>query len=194
MPKLPAFEDWRRPWTEGEIDEEKAAKLVYNLKLEVEKKDDKLTEKDAEIATLTSDLDTAKASKSGTDEDAQNEIKTLQAKVRDLEKTSGKARPEDQRTIDRLTVALKLGLSEADSKRLVGDTLEEIEADAKVFAAEHGIELPGSDDDGGYDADGSENEPPRRQPELDGRFRTGTTRVKASSFEDPSKVELPALR
>jgi hypothetical protein len=192
VPLPDKYEDWRLPeWlTDGsEIDPDKVGKLIFNARKEEERLKGQLSEKDTEITTLKGDLDDAKAAKSGTDAEAQDELKTLRKKVTELEGASGKARPEDQRRIDQLEVALNLGLSAADSRRLVGETREEIEADAKVFAKDHGIEV-GGDDDGGNDDGG---DPPFRQPEPLGRFSTGSGRPKVSALEDPSKMELPAL-
>ena len=32
MPQLPEFDDWKRPWNPGELDEEKIARLVYHAR------------------------------------------------------------------------------------------------------------------------------------------------------------------
>ena len=109
MAKLPEFEKWTPPWTAGAIDEAVAARLVYNLKADLEKAATKLTEvttaKDAEIEAKQVELDAAVAGKAGTDAEAQGEIKDLRKQVRELTEQTGKTRPEDQNKIDRLTVA-----------------------------------------------------------------------------------------
>jgi hypothetical protein len=189
------YEDWRLPeWlTNGEdIDPDRVGRLIFNARKEEEKLKGQISDKDTEITQLKSDVADAKASKAGTDEDAQNELKTLRKKVTELEGAGSKARPQDQKRIDQLEVALSLGLSAADSKRLVGETREEIEADAKTFAKDHGIEVPG---DGGNDDDllGSTGEPPRRQPVPAGRYGTGSRNSRIVAMEDPAKIELPPI-
>lgn len=170
MAKLPAFDEWKRPWTAGEVDEEKLARLVYNLKVDVEKRDDKIAAKDEELNTLTSELDTVKASKASPDPEVQEELKALRTENRELKKNSDVTRPQDQKKIDRLEVALTLGLSAADAKRLVGETREELEEDAKVFAKDHGIELAGENE--------QEQEPERPKPT---RAPLSTLRVSTES-------------
>lgn len=193
---LPAFEDWPRPWKSGELDEDKVARLVYNLKTEVEGHKTKVAEKDAEIATLTTDLDTAKASKSGTDEDAQNTIKDLTKKVRDLEAAQGKARPEDELTIARLKVGMKLGLDPEDAERLQGKDYDEILADGKGFAERHGLEVDDEEDEngGGNGGGGYEGGYPGVQPVSS--FGTGRGRRQPTVRPDPegAKTNLPPLR
>lgn len=190
---LPDFADWPRPWKQGEIDEDKVARLVYNLKGEIDGLKTKVAEKDAELATAATDLDAAKASKSGTDEDAQNEIKDLTKKVRDLEAAKGKSLPADETKIFQLQAALRLGLDEEDAERLRGKDFDEILEDGKDFAKRHGIELEDDEDDG--DRNGNPAGFPGQQP-ITG-LRTGNGgRQKAFVKPDAQKAmtDLPPLR
>lgn len=164
MGKLPDFDNWKRPWTEGEINEERLARLVYNLKLDVQERDEKIEEKAVELTTLTSELDTVKASKASPDPEVQDELKALRAENRTLKAGSDAPRPQDQLQIDRLEVALELGLSKADAKRLVGSSREELLEDAKVFAADHGIEIAGDDDGDELGQGGSTGAFPSQRP------------------------------
>lgn len=192
MAKLPEFEKWTPPWTAGAIDEAVAARLVYNLKADLEKAATKLTEvttaKDAEIEAKQVELDSALAGKAGTDAEAQNEIKELRKQVRELTEQTSKTRPEDQKVIDRLKVAHELGLTLADSARLVGETYDEIKADGIVFAKDHGIEI--DDGDGEQEPAGqpSWGVPPELRSGTEGRRRT-------TVVSDPAKAKasLPPL-
>lgn len=177
MAKLPAYEDWKRPWAEGELDEDRAAKLIYNALQKAEQAGDKLatklTEKDEEIERLTTEIDTVKAGKSSTDEETKDELKALRSQVRDLTAKTSAPRPEDQKQIDRLNVAIELGLSKRDANRLVGETYDELLEDAKAFAEEHGIDLSG--DDGG--SNGNEGAPSSQGFQLPTERPVGTLRT-----------------
>ncbi len=102
MGKTPDFKDWKWPWTPGEVDEEKAAQMIHKLKKGFEDLQDTVGERDKTIATLTTDLDDAKAAKSGTDEEAQAELKELRKENRELKSKSteeAKSLPADEKTI-----------------------------------------------------------------------------------------------
>lgn len=178
MGKLPeSFDDWKWPWDKGEVDEEKAARLIFNARKAEETATDKAKAAEETNATLTADLDAEKARKSGTDEEGQKQIQSLTKQVRELEaaktKLETEGRPEDKLENDRLSVALELGLSDRDAKRLVGKNRDELLADAKEFAKEHNL-LDEDDDDEDDDDTGGENDtqPPVRQP-----LRTGARRT-----------------
>lgn len=176
------FEDWRLPWTEEDFDADKAARLVFNARKGEEKAKADVKTRDEKIETLTGELDDEKARKSGTDEEAQQELKDLRAKVRKFEEAGAKPRPEDQKQINQLTVALELGLSKADAKRLVGDDYDSILEDGKTFAKDHGLL---DDDDDEFDEngdpidDGGENDsqPPLSQPLRTGNRSRGSART-----------------
>lgn len=176
MANLPdKFEDWTWPWERGEVDEERLAKRLFRVLQDVEKARDRNTvlaaEKDQlakDLQKANDDLEDARESGGGDgkpDAALTEENKSLKRQVRELERDKGKTPESAQQEIDRLTVALDLGLSLADSKRLVGKTRDEIEADARTFAEEHGIELGGNEDGdelGGSNENRGEQGPPRR--------------------------------
>ena len=200
MGKLPeSFDDWRVPWTEEDFDADKAARMVFKLKQSLEEQHDKVKERDKEIATLTADLDTAKAAKSGTDEEAQAELKDLRKETRELKEAGGKPRPEAQQEIDKLSVGLELGLSLRDAKRLVGKDRDEILEDGKAFAKEHGLiddDDEDPEDDDTSDGTGQEtgSKPPARQPSP--TFRTGSRKdklVETPSNPAEAAKSLPSL-
>lgn len=148
MGKLPDFADWRRPWKDGELDEEAAAKLVYNARKSEQEAKEKLSTKESELSALQTQLDDATTGKAGLDADGQAELIQLRKENRELKSSTGKPRPEDQKRIDQYEVALELGLSAKAAKRLVGETREEIEADAKEYLSEIGQD-PGDGDNEG---------------------------------------------
>lgn len=192
---MPEFKEWTRPWKDGEVDEEQAARLIYNLKVDLEKAATKhaevITAKDAEIEAKQVELDSALAGKAGTDAEAQTEIKDLRKQVRELTEQTGKTRPEDQAKIDRLTVAHTLGLSLADSARLVGDNYDELLEDGKVFAKDHGIDVDGDEDESEGDAPGAQQAwgvIPNLQSGTTGRQRT-----QSASNPQAAVAKLPPL-
>lgn len=192
---MPEFEKWTRPWKDGEVDEEQAARLIYNLKVDLEKAATKqaeiVTAKDAEIEAKQVELDAAVASKAGTDADAQTELKDLRKQVRELTEQTGKTRPEDQKVIDQLKVAHELGLTLADSARLVGETYDEIKADGIVFAKDHGIDVDDEDEPG----DGTPGQPQQTWGVVP-NLQTGTTgrqRTQPASNPQAAVSKLPPL-
>lgn len=196
MGKTPDFEDWKWPWTQGEVDEEKAARMIHKLKKGFEDLQDTVKERDETIATLTTDLDAAKAAKSGTDEEAQAELKELRKENRELKKsTEAKSLPGDEKKIWQYEAALELGLTAAQARRLQGDDAEAIKEDAKSFAEELGIEFDGDDDgDDGSQNDGNQTPPPVQQPSP--RYKTGSNgadRINVVSDPAGAAAKLPPL-
>jgi hypothetical protein len=196
--KLPeSFDDWRVPWTEADFDSDKAARMVFKLKKGYEDLQGEVEKRDEQIATLTTDLDTAKAAKSGTDEDAQSELKDLRKKVRDFEASEGKSLPADEKKIWQYEAGLEIGLTKAQALRLVGDDLDAVKADAKSFAAELGIEIDDAGGDSGDpsgNAGGNQARPPVQQPAA--RYKTGSNgadRVNVVSDPVSAASKLPPL-
>lgn len=196
MGKLPEkFEDWRLPWKEDEFDSDKAARMVFKLKQGFEELQDTVTKRDEQIATLTADLDTAKAAKSGTDEEAQAELKDLRKENRTLKEAEAKSLPADEKKIWQLTAAVEFGLTEKQALRLQGDDLDAIKADAKDFAKDLGIELDGDGEEGDNgEPSGNQTPPPIQQPGP--RYKTGSNgadRVNVVSDPVAAATKLPAL-
>ena len=154
MPQLPEFDDWKRPWNPGELDEDKIARLVYNARKGEQDAKEKVAAHEATITQLNSDLDAEKARKSEADPEVQEQLKALLKENRELKAKGDSPRPQDQLAIDKLDVALELGLTKSQSARLVGTTRDELLADGKVLAADLGIALPGDEkggDNAGFD-------------------------------------------
>jgi len=143
---LPKFDEWKRPWKDDEFDSEKAAKLIYNLHVDKEK----LTESKT---TLTTERDEALAAKKAADDKVAAledkdlpEIERLRKENERLKtdppapkKDAAASGSDDSLETARLRIALNKGLTEAQVKRLVGSTAEELEADADAYMEEHGI-------------------------------------------------------
>lgn len=201
MGKLPEkFEDWRIPWTDEEFDSEKAARMVFKLKQGFEDLQATVSQRDETIATLTADLDTAKAAKSGTDEEAQAELKDLRKENRKLKEVEAKSLPTDEKKIWQYEAALELGLTAAQARRLQGDDADAIKEDAKEFAKDLGIELDDDDNKGGdgQDDTGQNGDfqalPPVQQPGP--RWKTGSNgadRVNVVSDPVGAAAKLPPL-
>lgn len=160
MPKIPEkYEDWTPPWGEGEFDEDKAKRLVYNALLGQQKAKDTSVELRTENDTLKTSLAAAEAKvgdKGKADSEKDTELAALRAENRKL---TTEGRDEDKSLIQRLDIALDHGLTKRDARRLVGNTPEELEDDAKDFAERLGISK--NDDD---DGDKGGSRPPSRQP------------------------------
>lgn len=164
MAKLPKFEDWKAPWeSKGEdFDEEAARRHIYNLLSDKERLqgrvDTATQERDeakAEVTAKQKELDEVTASNS-TDADA---VRKAQDKVREAEDKASKA----EARAARLSVALDKGLSETQAKRLIGETKEELEADAEeLLNSFGGGRNAEADEDEDEDEDGVPSRTPRR--------------------------------
>lgn len=200
-----SFGEFKWPWEKGEVDEEKVAKLIWNARRAEEAAEEKAKLSADKVTDLQAKLDAAEAAKSGTDEEGQQKIKDLSAKVRDLEasnttlstekaKLESEGRPQDKLENARMSVALELGLSLRDAKRLVGENRDELLEDAKAFAEEHGLELNEGDDDTDDEGGNSNSgKPPVREPALNLRTGAGAGRVKVASNPTEAAKSLPPL-
>lgn len=208
MAKLVPFDQWKRPWADGEFDEERAAKRVYDLLKDKETLQDRnatLSTENGELQTKLTAAEDAKTDAEGklsragvADTDKDSKITDLERQVRDLSRDKGKIPPEVQARIDRLEVANDFGLTAKDAARLVGATKDELVEDAKEFAARLGIEpreepQAGSEDgatgslDGRTVREGDTSLPPQRGVRRVTEFSTGSVQGQIYSG-DTSKV------
>ncbi len=156
---MPDSTDAKTDATESQ--EDKGAATQTDAKETAPKADDKADAKGA-------DKGEANASDDAEDFDAErakakiakanNEAKNLRQRIKELESTNEESaklisdRDAHRNRADlaeaevtRLKVALRLGLTEVQAKRLVGDTEEELEADAKELLAAFGApKAPGT--------------------------------------------------
>jgi actin-related protein len=194
MPDLPKYEDWKAPWEEKgeELDAETAKKLIYNLSKDKENAAKKVAEKDTKIAELTTS-NTELQSK--VDEHETKNLSEVDRLKRENEQLKKKAEdkpagPEFDLEKERLRIAVAKRLTESQAKRLVGETREELEADADAYMQEHGLS---GTDDGGSNGSGR----PGQRPVARGQFRTGNDdRGDAPDETDPAKLQsqLPPRR
>ncbi len=209
LPALPAFEDWTPPWKDGEFDAEKAKKLVYDLHKDKELLFSEIDTKVTEIEDLEDEADELEAkvtaaSKGGAEagkegEDAlaalRREIAELKAASTEKPKTRRELREAKQAEQDKggdgdsmeaakYRIALEKGLSAADARRLVGKTVEELEADADTFLEEHGT---GASSGGAQGGGKGGQAPPSQRPKV--KVKTGTKGDEAEDeILDPGKL------
>lgn len=111
------------PWgSDDEFDPDKAWKLIQNLRAEKEQLKP-LAQKAREL-----------------EESQKSEQEKLQERLASLEQDNKQATVETAR----LKVALSKGLSEVQARRLVGQTVEELEADADELLASFKPDEPGN--------------------------------------------------
>jgi hypothetical protein len=205
---LPKFEDWTPPWKDDEFDAEKAKKLIYDLHADKETLFKELDTKEAEIEDLEDEADALEAkvngaSKTGDEpKDGETEIAALRREIAALREGTTE-KPKTRReireakaaeqgkggdsdlTAEKYRIALDKGLSSADARRLVGDTVEELEADADKFLEDHGgAGKAGSNPQGGGKGGQA---PPSNRPKP--KPRTGTAADEADEeITDPGKL------
>lgn len=147
MPQTPQkFEDWTPPWAEGEFDADRAAKLIHSLKVDKETLQERVNETASERDQYKNSLD--EKSREG-----ESEVDRLKRELADRDTRLAEAGKTSLETM-KLRAALKVGLRAEHVNRLVGETEEELEADAKVLL----------DSFGGQAKQDDENPPPRTRP------------------------------
>lgn len=136
MPKLAPFTEWKRPWAEGEFDEEKAAKRIWDLLSDREVATDKHEAKLAELTTQKTELQKKVDEVESTTLTAAQK---LEKEKKDLEdKLTARDTADEKLKVSRLELAVEHGLTKAEAKRLVGSTEEELKADAITLLEEQG--------------------------------------------------------
>lgn len=188
MPKLPdKVDDWTPPWKKGELDEDKAAGLVFNLEKNLEKEKEAKSVAKRELAEAQATVATLEAQASGKPkEDGDKDIKISELTA-ELAKLKKDGRPEDRLLVEKYEVALEVGgLSLRDAKRLVGDDRDELTEDAKDLATR----LAGAEQkDGETGEDGSHGGPSNRPVPRAGDLGNGRKRV----GEDPAVKSVDEL-
>jgi hypothetical protein len=188
MPKLPEkVEDWKAPWEtetgETEIDKDKLKRYLFNLLNDKEKAQDRATSAESERDGLKNQLE---------DKDRQGESETdrLKRELKDAQDAIA-AKAGDSVEVMKLRVALKKGLNEAQMKRLLGGTEEELLADADELLQTFGSGGK-SDNEGGDDA--GEGSDARRTPK--GRNNPGDPSPESGAEVDVSKAleSIPRIR
>jgi hypothetical protein len=167
-PRVPNdIADWTPPWEEGQIDEEKAKRLLFNALLGEQTARESVAlarqEKDDAIEARE-DAERKLAAKPQADETVKDQ--TIADLQKQLDKINKDGRPEDKSRIDRLTVAIDHGLTARDADRLVGKTPEELAEDAAELAERLGIVK----DDG----EQGTPPPPSNRPKSTSKFRDGS--------------------
>jgi hypothetical protein len=156
VPKLPEkVEDWKAPWEtetgESEIEKDKLKRYLFGLLKDKERLQGSNSEKDSKIEELTKAVE-AKAREGETD------VEKLNREKKDLEDKLAKA-GTDSAEVLRLRVALAKGLTEAQAKRLLGSTEEELSKDADELVASFGGN--GKKDESDESDDGDVSRKPR---------------------------------
>ena len=188
MPKLPEkFEDWTPPWKEDEFDAERAAKRLFNTLRDKEKLSERLTATEEERDTLQGKV-------TEYEEKDLSEVDRLKRENERLRNGEDKPKTKSQKDSDeadlraaRLEIALDMGLTKAQAKRLQGSTREELEADAEAYMEEHGLTKPGDSNAGkGGQA------PPSQRPKVQVRSAHKQGEDEPDPDEDLDPAELYA--
>lgn len=192
MPKLPGdVKDWTAPWEtatgETEIDKDKLKRYLFNLLGDKEKLQERLTETSTERDTLKTAAETAARQGETTEQRLERENAELKATV--AAATSGGNDDVAKENL-RLQVAIEKGLNTAQLKRLIGNTKEELMADADELLSSFGSAGNSTEGEGGeIGGDGV-----RRVP--NGRVNPGDPNPGAAAEIDVNKAleQIPRIR
>lgn len=150
MAKLPKFEEYVAPWEKGladgetpEVDLPKLKKFVYDVLAGAERD---VTAAKTERDTVKTERDEAKRKLDEKNREGESETDRLKREVEELKNK----KPEvDETEVLKLRVALAKGLNEFQTKRLVGTTKEELEADADEILANFAAKQNGEEEETG---------------------------------------------
>lgn len=156
MPKFrdTKYEDWTPPWGEGEFDAERAKKLIYDLRVDNEIQKERVAEVGTERDSIKTERDQLKNDIDSKAREGESEVDRLKRELADRDNKLVEAGKTSIETL-KLRAALKAGLGEEHVNRLIGSTLEELEADAKTLKKSFG---------GTGKPDSEEKETPRGRP------------------------------
>lgn len=151
MPKLPdKVEDWTAPWEtatgETEIDKDKLKRYLFNLLGDKEKLQERLTESNTERDELKKAADEAARKGETNEQRLEREKKELQSQLDAATKGGGDDQVKENL---RLTVAVEKGLNKDQLKRLIGNTKEELLADADELLKSFGSAGKSEEGEGG---------------------------------------------
>lgn len=192
MPKLPEdVKDWTAPWEtatgETEIDKDKLKRYLFNLLGDKEKLQERLTESNTERDQLKTEAE-AKAREGET---AEQKLARENAELKAAVDAATKGGDNDVAKENlRLKVAIKKNLNEAQLKRLIGNTEEELMKDADELLASFGSHGKSEEGEGGEEGgDGV-----RRVP--NGRTNPGDPNPGAGAEVSTAKAleQIPRIR
>jgi|SRR6478609_5423104 len=177
---LPKIEDWKAPWEvdlkEGDdpkekLDLDKLKRFVHGVLGDKERIQET-------AATTKSELDKLEAEKVAAARKDESDVDRL---TRERDEAIKKAEKAGETSIEtlKLRVAIKKGLNEAQTKRLVGTTQEELEADADELLESWG---PAKTDD--EPDDSLLDKAPRRRPRSLGDPEGGAGSVNVEEAAD----------
>jgi hypothetical protein len=141
---LPKFEDFKAPWEQegAEVDAEgkpvvkpeELKKHLYNVLTDKDKLQTKVAERDTKITELTTAA--TEAARVGETE-SQKTAREVQEALDNAAKATEAAKTSAHELLQ-LRAAIAAGIPEEDAGRLQGETLEELQADAKSMAERWG--------------------------------------------------------
>lgn len=149
---FPTFEDYKAPWEkdeDGEFDAEKAKKLLYNLdkdKYILKGKSEKADEQTKEVQAA---LEVYKEAEAAAKREGETEVQRLSRENAELQEKLKAASSDTARENLLLKVRLEKGLTEKQVKRISGETLEELLADADDYLADAGVVKSEDEEDEG---------------------------------------------
>lgn len=147
---FPKLEDWKAPWEKdgAEIDPDKAKGFVYAIKKAAHEAEEKakadIKERDEALDVYKkAEAEAARANETATEKQAR-EIAEL------TEKLNKASNPRETLILE---VALEKGLTKKQALRLVGNTKEELEADADEYLTDLGLKAEPDENEGDEDTD-----------------------------------------
>lgn len=149
---VPKIEDYKAPWEidasgnpvpddDQNVEKDRLKKYIHGLLVDKERLQTTVTTITGERDTLKTEIETKKREGESEEARIKRENEELKKKLEDAGKTSIETM--------RLRAALKAGLSAEHVDRLIGTTMEELEADAETLKKSFGSNGKSDETDGG---------------------------------------------
>ncbi len=158
---VPKLADFKAPWEseqgEVEIDKPKLRTWIHNLLTDKAKAQDARDAEAEKVKTVEAERDQLKSEVDVKDPDASKKIAKAEKERDDAKAEAAKANLR----ADRIEIAVEKGLTPAQASRLIGETKEELEADADKLIEDLGIKPGSKTDEDDEDEEGTVRVSPR---------------------------------
>lgn len=131
--KLVPLDEFELTWTAEEYDHEQAKKFIHSLLGQVENRETDLEAANAKVAAVEAERDSYREQANKAEKSDPEEIARLKKELTETRTKLDTYDVEAHPKFVRLKVQAETGLSESDMKRIVGDTYDEMLADAEEF-------------------------------------------------------------
>lgn len=145
--KLAPLDEFELKWTAEEYDHDQAKKFIHSLLGQIENREAEVEAAQAKVTAVEGERDSYREQANKAEKSDPEEIARLKKELTETQTKLDTFDVETHPKFVRLKVQAETGLSESDMKRVVGDTYDEMLADAEEFKKTYVGKAAGGDDD-----------------------------------------------